>query len=103
MTMRTLTLSSRSLCALFRSVVRSPATTEEKRRKAAEDRRVAREKAVEENMGLWQQEIVPDWRVVTKNPRLRRMWWAGVPTALRTTVWERVVGNPLTLKKGIHA
>jgi hypothetical protein len=75
-------------------------TSEEQRRKAAAERRVTREKAVEENLHFWQKSITPDWKAVTKSPKLRKVWWQGVPTSLRTSMWERAVGNPLTLKKG---
>lgn len=72
----------------------------EKRRKALQDRRLAREKAIEENLARWEAEIVPDWKVVYKNPALRRLWWQGIPTKLRATMWEKAVGNPLALNKG---
>ncbi|KAH6917007.1 TBC1 domain family member 14 [Coprinopsis sp. MPI-PUGE-AT-0042] len=71
----------------------------EKRRKALQDRRLAREKAIEENLARWEAEIVPDWKVVYKNPALRRLWWQGIPTKLRATMWEKAVGNPLALNK----
>lgn len=63
-------------------------------------RRLARERKVEESLHLWEREIVPDWRVVNRNPALRKLWWNGIPTKLRSTLWERAVGNPLALSKG---
>ncbi|KAF5388591.1 hypothetical protein D9757_004681 [Collybiopsis confluens] len=71
----------------------------EKRRKALQERRLAREKKIEDSLQLWEREIVPDWRVVHKNPQLRKLWWKGIPTKLRATMWERAVGNPLALSK----
>lgn len=50
---------------------------------------------------MWQREIVPDWTVVHRNPRLRKLWWAGIPTKLRATMWQNAVGNDLALNKGI--
>lgn len=72
----------------------------EKRRKALQERRLAREKKIDESLHLWEKEIVPDWRVVHKNPKLRKLWWKGIPTKLRASMWERAVGNPLALSKG---
>ncbi|PPQ99548.1 hypothetical protein CVT24_005336 [Panaeolus cyanescens] len=71
----------------------------EKRRKAFQERRVAREKAIEDSLHVWEKEIVPDWRVVHKNPAMRRLWWQGIPTKLRATLWEKAVGNGLALSK----
>ncbi|KAJ3750773.1 rab-GTPase-TBC domain-containing protein [Lentinula detonsa] len=71
----------------------------EKRRKALQQRRLTREKKIEESLHLWEKEIVPDWRVVQKNPQLRKLWWKGIPTKLRASMWERAVGNPLALSK----
>lgn len=38
--------------------------------------------------------------MVNRNPNLRKLWWNGIPTKLRSTLWERAVGNPLALSKG---
>lgn len=51
-------------------------------------------------MHIWEKQILPDWRVVHKNPELRKLWWQGVPTSMRGKMWENAVGNPLSLSKG---
>ncbi|KAI0304570.1 rab-GTPase-TBC domain-containing protein [Russula brevipes] len=70
---------------------------EERRRKALHERRLARELRVEQSLYTWEKEIIPDWKVVHRQPEMRKLWWAGVPTKLRATVWERAVGNALAL------
>jgi hypothetical protein len=72
----------------------------EKRRQALQERRLAREQRIEASLHIWEREIVPDWRVIFKNPQLRKLWWRGVPTKLRAGMWEKAVGNPLALSKG---
>ncbi|KAI0073124.1 RabGAP/TBC [Panus rudis PR-1116 ss-1] len=72
---------------------------EEKRRKALQERRLARERRIEESIHIWEREIVPDWRVVHRNPALRKLWWQGIPTKLRATMWQNAVGNDLALSK----
>jgi len=72
----------------------------EKKRKALQERRIERERRIEGSLVIWEKEIVPDWRVVHKNPNLRRLWWGGIPTKLRASMWERAVGNSLALSKG---
>jgi len=77
-------------------------STEKQKRKAAEERRAAREKQAEEAMHIWEKHILPDWKVVHKNPELRKLWWQGIPTSMRGKMWENAVGNPLSLSKGEH-
>ncbi|TFK36995.1 rab-GTPase-TBC domain-containing protein [Crucibulum laeve] len=74
-------------------------TAAEKRRRALQERRLAREKAIEDSLHIWEKEIVPDWRVIHKNPALRKLWWHGIPAKLRATMWEKAVGNELALSK----
>ena len=81
------------------SVVRL-GSAEKQKRKVAEERQLAREKRTEEVMHIWEKQILPDWRVVHKNPELRKLWWQGVPTSIRGKMWESAVGNPLALSRG---
>jgi hypothetical protein len=84
-------------------LLRAPLPPEEaKRKKALEERRALREKQVEESLHMWQKDIVPDWKVVHKSSALRKMWWQGIPTSLRASMWENAVGNPLALNKGTY-
>ncbi|KAI0068084.1 RabGAP/TBC [Artomyces pyxidatus] len=83
-----------------RSRALDPLRPEEKRRRALQDRRLAREMKVEQSLHIWEKEILPDWKVVHQNPVMRKLWWTGIPTKLRSTMWERAVGNALALSKG---
>ncbi|KAK0233620.1 rab-GTPase-TBC domain-containing protein [Armillaria fumosa] len=83
----------------WQSMMKQSRAAAEKRRKAFEERRIVRERKIDESIHLWERDIIPDWRVVNKNPALRRMWWRGIPSKLRASMWERAVGNPLALNK----
>ena len=72
----------------------------ENRRKALQERRLSREKVINDSLHTWEKEILPNWRVVYRNPELRKLWWRGIPTKLRAPLWESVVGNELALSKG---
>ncbi|KAG0707449.1 rab-GTPase-TBC domain-containing protein [Suillus ampliporus] len=72
---------------------------EEKRRKALQERRLTRELKIEQSIYKWEKEILPDWRVIHKNPNLRKLWWNGIPTKLRASMWQQAVGNALALSK----
>jgi TBC1 domain family member 14 len=77
---------------------------EEKRKQELQRRREAHEKEVEESIPRWQQEVLPDWRRVLREPSLRQLWWRGIPPKLRGQLWEKAVGNPLQIGKGLcHA
>ncbi|KAI0363740.1 RabGAP/TBC [Pilatotrama ljubarskyi] len=75
---------------------------EEKRRRALQERRLARERRIEESLSIWEREIVPDWTVVHRNPNLRRLWWQGIPTKLRAPMWQAAVGNALALSRDAY-
>lgn len=83
----------------WQAMMKQSRFAEEKRRKALQERRLARELKIEQSMYKWEKEIIPDWRVVYKNPNLRRLWWNGIPTKLRASMWQQAVGNALALSK----
>ncbi|KAH9044572.1 rab-GTPase-TBC domain-containing protein [Lactarius pseudohatsudake] len=77
-------------------------TAEDKRRKALQERRLARELRVEQSLHIWEKGILPDWKIVHRNPAMRKLWWGGIPTKLRATMWQHAVGNPLALSKDTY-
>ncbi|KAJ7070893.1 rab-GTPase-TBC domain-containing protein, partial [Mycena amicta] len=81
----------------WQTIMKQSRAAAEKRRKALQDRRLAREKKIEDSLPIWEKEIVPDWRAVHKNPTLRKLWWQGIPTKLRAPMWASAVGNALAL------
>ncbi|KAI1793168.1 RabGAP/TBC [Ganoderma leucocontextum] len=84
---------------VWEEMMKRSRAAEEKRRNALQERRYARERRIEESIGVWEREIVPDWTVVQRNAQLRRLWWQGIPTKLRASMWQSAVGNPLALSK----
>ncbi|KAI6163883.1 rab-GTPase-TBC domain-containing protein [Pisolithus thermaeus] len=88
-------LLSRRLAA----TLTAPLVLEERRRKGLQQRRIARELNIERLMHIWEKDILPDWRVVHRDPAFRKLWWNGVPTKLRCIMWERAIGNTLALSK----
>ncbi|KAF5311873.1 hypothetical protein D9619_002799 [Psilocybe cf. subviscida] len=83
----------------WQEMMKQSRITAEKRRKALQERRLAREKAIDENIHVWERDILPDWRVVNKNASLRKLWWKGIPEKLRAQLWQQAVGNDLALSK----
>ncbi|KAG1754903.1 rab-GTPase-TBC domain-containing protein [Suillus paluster] len=83
----------------WEAMMKQSRAAEEKRRKALQERRSARELKIEQSIYRWEKEILPGWRAVHKNPNLRRLWWNGIPTKLRASMWQQAVGNALALSK----
>ncbi|KAF8560067.1 RabGAP/TBC [Imleria badia] len=83
----------------WEAMMKQSRAAEEKRRNAVQERRLALELRIDQTLHVWEKEIVPDWRVVHRDPDLRKMWWNGIPTKLRASMWERAAGNALTLSK----
>jgi hypothetical protein len=73
---------------------------DERRKAAAEARRRAREAIVEANLPVWERQILPDWTIAQRDPRLKRLWWGGIPPKLRGTLWQQAIGNDFAVPSG---
>lgn len=83
----------------WEAMMKESRAAEERRRKGLQQRRIARELNIERSMHIWEKDILPDWRVVHRDPTFRKLWWNGVPTKLRCVMWERAIGNTLALSR----
>ncbi|KAI0347719.1 RabGAP/TBC [Trametopsis cervina] len=86
----------------WEQMMKKSRAAEEKRRKELQQRRFARERRIDDSLALWEKDVVPNWKVVHKDPRLRKLWWQGIPTKLRATMWQNAVGNSLALSKDAY-
>jgi len=50
---------------------------------------------MEESLQTWESRIMHDIHAATRDKKLRKLWWDGVPPKLRGRVWAATVGNPL--------
>lgn len=76
---------------------------EKERAKAAEARRLEREKHLALNTPKWEALLNdPGFSraKVQKDEALRKMWFDGVPGYLRGKAWSLAIGNPLAMSKG---
>ncbi|KAG9122134.1 hypothetical protein FRC07_001624 [Ceratobasidium sp. 392] len=72
---------------------------EQRKKHEIEERRLARERAVEDSIYIWRKEVVPNWREAVRKPHLRELWWRGIPTKLRGQMWIAAIGNGLAISK----
>ncbi|KAL5518744.1 hypothetical protein ACEPAH_427 [Sanghuangporus vaninii] len=86
----------------WETMMKQSKAAEEKKQKLRQERRLAREHAVEESISIWEHQIIPDWKNAVRDPKLRKIWWNGIPPKLRGIVWEKTVGNGLALSKDTY-
>ncbi|KZO95461.1 RabGAP/TBC [Calocera viscosa TUFC12733] len=72
---------------------------EEKRKQEEELLAVEKERKRAETLEVWEKQVMPDIAAATKDKKLRKLWWNGVPPKLRGRIWAATVGNPLALSK----
>ncbi|ODQ55244.1 hypothetical protein SAICODRAFT_88323 [Saitoella complicata NRRL Y-17804] len=46
---------------------------------------------------VWETRVLPNWRTAVRDPRIRELWWQGIPSQLRGKVWGRCFGNALSV------
>lgn len=56
-----------------------------------------REKSKANVNHTWEQQIIPDWDEMITKPETRELWWRGVAPKCRSVVWEKALGNNLSV------
>lgn len=51
---------------------------------------------------IWEHHVLPQWDAVVHEPRTRELWWRGVPPESRGLVWQRAIGNELSLTEASY-
>ncbi|KAL8861099.1 MAG: hypothetical protein Q9178_002612 [Gyalolechia marmorata] len=75
------------------------------RKKAA---RAAVQKCAEDDtkntlLRIWEEHVLPNWDQATHEPRTRELWWRGIAPSSRAKVWQRAIGNSLTLSENTYS
>ncbi|KAG8732195.1 hypothetical protein FRC11_000081 [Ceratobasidium sp. 423] len=83
----------------YQEMMEKSRAAERQKKHDLEQRRLARERAVEDSLHVWQREVVPNWKDAIRKPHIRQMWWRGIPTRLRGEMWIKAVGNGLAISK----
>ncbi|GHJ86617.1 hypothetical protein NliqN6_3019 [Naganishia liquefaciens] len=98
----------------WKMIMEESRIAEEKRRSLLEQRRIARERRLAEDMPVWESEVLDPalnnkqnggdaWSSrIRGNPKLRAMWFRGVPSHFRGKAWSLAIGNDLTLSKDAY-
>lgn len=56
-----------------------------------------REKSKANVYHTWEQQIMPEWDEMITKPETRELWWRGVAPKCRSMVWEKALGNNLSV------
>ncbi|CAE6526414.1 unnamed protein product [Rhizoctonia solani] len=83
----------------YQEMMEKSRAAERQKKQDLEQRRLARERAVEDSLHVWQREVVPNWKDAIRKPHIRQMWCQGIPTRLRGEMWIKAVGNGLAISK----
>ncbi|CAP95772.1 hypothetical protein E8E15_001348 [Penicillium rubens] len=46
---------------------------------------------------IWDEYVYPNWDRALREPRIRELWWRGIPPRNRGNIWKRAIGNELEL------
>ena len=46
---------------------------------------------------IWEEHVLPNWDVATRQKRTRELWWRGISPRSRGDVWTKAIGNELGL------
>jgi hypothetical protein len=46
---------------------------------------------------IWDEYVCPHWDQALREPRIRELWWRGIPPRNRGEIWNRAIGNELAL------
>ncbi|KAJ5177713.1 uncharacterized protein N7500_000412 [Penicillium coprophilum] len=46
---------------------------------------------------IWDEYVCPNWERALREPRIRELWWRGIPPRNRGSIWKKAIGNELEL------
>ncbi|KAG6001031.1 hypothetical protein E4U54_001192, partial [Claviceps lovelessii] len=81
----------------YQKMMAASAKAEERREAARRSNAVSKDSTADSLMHIWENDIIPRWNDAIRERRTRDMWWRGVASRSRGTVWTRAIGNELGL------
>ncbi|KAG6008098.1 hypothetical protein E4U21_004980 [Claviceps maximensis] len=81
----------------YQKMMAASAKADERREAARRSNAVSKDNTADSLMHIWENDIIPRWNDAIRERRTRDMWWRGVASRSRGTVWTRAIGNELGL------
>lgn len=76
---------------------------EEQKQKELEEKRRQKDLELQENMKIWEKDILPSWTRARREAPLRKLWWKGIPPSIRGRLWALSCGNNQMLPRNLYS
>jgi hypothetical protein len=87
----------------FELMMKLSREVEVKKQQEAEEKKRLKDAEVQENMAIWEKEILPSWTRARREVRLRKLWWKGIPSSIRGRLWALACGNNQMLPRNLFS
>ncbi|KAL8770748.1 MAG: hypothetical protein Q9209_003615 [Squamulea sp. 1 TL-2023] len=86
----------------YQRMMESSLEAERKKAAQAAVQRCAEDDTQNTLLHIWEEHVLPNWDQATREPRTRELWWRGVAPRSRARVWQKAIGNELTLSEDTY-
>ena len=76
---------------------------EKKKAAKAAELQCARDDTKSALLRIWEEHVLPNWDQTIQEPRTRELWWRGIAPRSRAEVWQKGIGNELSLTDSTYA
>ncbi|KAH7305964.1 hypothetical protein B0I35DRAFT_454190 [Stachybotrys elegans] len=83
----------------YQKMMAASAKAEERREAARKAKAEYKDNTAGNLMYMWEREVMPRWDQAIREKKTRELWWKGIPPRLRGGIWQRAVGNDLSLSE----
>lgn len=87
----------------YEEMMRLSREKEAKKQQELEEKRRQRDAELQENMKVWESEILPSWTRARREIHLRKLWWKGIPPSIRGRLWAMACGNNQMLPRNLYS
>ncbi|KAL2072873.1 hypothetical protein VTL71DRAFT_12216 [Oculimacula yallundae] len=81
----------------YQKMMASALEAERKKEAQSKAKTTCRDDTANSLLRIWEEHVLPNWDVVTRQKRTRELWWRGIAPRSRGIVWEKAIGNQLGL------
>lgn len=87
----------------FEAMMKLSRELEIKKQQEVEERRQLKDVELQENMKVWERDILPSWTRARREVKLRKLWWKGIPPSIRGRLWAMACGNNQMLPRNLFS
>ncbi|KAL8721965.1 MAG: hypothetical protein Q9181_007595 [Wetmoreana brouardii] len=86
----------------YQRMMESSLEAEKKRAARAAMQKCAEDDTKKALLRIWEEHVMPNWDQALREPRTRELWWRGIAPRSRAKVWQRAIGNELSLTENTY-